>query len=95
MVYFPPGLFIAAPAFSYQGSGEREMAYADFKSYLQANYRDILENDITELMKKTHDGNGFHSFSVLSVCEQREENTEIKSIRCHDDIGPLIKLKSM
>ncbi|MBQ7550807.1 MAG: hypothetical protein IJT04_04700, partial [Bacteroidales bacterium] len=41
----------------------------------------------------SHDGGGFHSFNVLSVCEQRAENTEIKSIRCHDDIGPLIKIE--
>ena len=93
MVYFPPGLFIAAPAFSYQGSGEREMAYADFKSYLQANYKDMLENEITALVGKSYDGGSFRPFHTLSVCEQKAENAEIKSIRCHDDIGPLIKIE--
>ena len=69
------------------------MAYADFKSYLQENYKDMLENAITALLNKSHDGGGFHSFNVMSVCKQMAENTEIKSIRCHDDIGPPIRIE--
>ncbi|WP_037350488.1 hypothetical protein [Selenomonas sp. oral taxon 137] len=69
------------------------MAYTDFKSYLQANYINILEQEISAFVNQSHDGMGFHSINVLSLCKQKVENVEIKTLICHDDVGPLIKIE--
>ena len=69
------------------------MAYTDFKSYLQANYINILEQEISSFVNQSHDGMGFHSINVLSLCEQKIENVDIKTLICHDDVGPLIKIE--
>ncbi|MGO5066441.1 MULTISPECIES: hypothetical protein [unclassified Clostridium] len=67
------------------------MAYKDFKSYLQANYKKRIEVYIEEFVNMKHDGIGFNSINV-SVCDQEVENTEIKRLCCHDDIGPMIRM---
>lgn len=69
------------------------MAYADFKSFLQENYANMLQEAISEFVNKTHDGLGFHSINVLSLCDQKIENVKIKSLRCHSDIYPFIKIE--
>ncbi|GKU31479.1 hypothetical protein [Clostridium folliculivorans] len=66
--------------------------YADFKSYIQDKYSDKLTTFIGEFINKKHDGIGFHSFNVLSVCDQKAENVVIKRMCCHDDIGPMIRM---
>lgn len=66
--------------------------YADFKSYIQDKYSDRLTTSIGEFINQKHDGLGFHAFNVLSVCDQKAENVIIKSMRCHDDIGPIIRM---
>lgn len=66
--------------------------YADFKSYIQDKYSDRLTTFIGEFINKMHDGIGFHSLNVLSVCDQKAENVVIKRMCCHDDIGPMIRM---
>ena len=70
-----------------------EMAkYNDFKSYIQANYRELLEKAVMDYIEVPHDGYGSHSFSMMSICRQHVENLEIKTLCCHNDIGPLVKI---
>lgn len=66
--------------------------YVDFKSYIQANYEELLKEEISKFVDKYHDGLGFHSINVISLCDQKIENIKVKSITCHDDIGPLIRV---
>lgn len=66
--------------------------YPDLKSYLQANYTDILGQAIQQFIDENYDGNGFHSINVLSLCKHEVENLEVKALTCHDDIGPRIKM---
>lgn len=66
--------------------------YPDLKSYLQANYTDILGQKIQQFIDKNYDGSGFHSINVLSLCKYEVENLEVKTLTCHDDIGPRIKM---
>lgn len=66
--------------------------YNDFKSFIQTNFEDYLKKELTRFINENHDGLGFHSFNVLSICRQEVDNLEVKSIRCSDDIGPFIKV---
>lgn len=66
--------------------------YNDFKSYIQANYEDLLNKELLKFVNKSHDGLGFHSVNVISLCDQKIENISVKAITCHDDIGPLIRI---
>lgn len=68
------------------------MVYSDFKSYIQANYADLLHRKISKFVNEKHDGLGFHSLNVLSLCDQKVENIEVKSLRCNDAPGPLVKI---
>ena len=66
------------------------MAYSDFKSYIQANYADLLHREISKFVNERYDDLGFHSLNVLSLCEQQVENIEVKSLRCSDAPGSLV-----
>lgn len=66
--------------------------YEDFKSYIQANYEDLLVKEVTAYVKANHDGQGFHSLNVVSLLEQKVENLTVESLRCHDDIGYYISI---
>ena len=68
------------------------LAYLDFKSYIQANYADLLHREITKFVNERHDGLGSHSLNVMSLCDQQVENIEVKSIRCNDAPGSLAKI---
>lgn len=68
------------------------MAYTDFKSYIQDKYGLQLTTDIEEFVNLKHDGIGFHSYNVLSVCDQKVENVKVKYMVCHDDLGPMIRM---
>jgi len=68
------------------------LAYKDFKSYIQANYKDLLKEEILKYVNRSHDGLGFHHINVLSLCNQDIENVTVRTLTCHDDIGPLIKI---
>ena len=68
------------------------MVYSDFKSYIQDHYKDVLKSQIFKFVNKNHDAHGFHSINVLSLCEQKVDNVEVKTMLCHDDIGPYIKM---
>ena len=70
------------------------MGYADFKSYIQDKYCDILTTTIQEFVEKHHDGIGFHEYNVLSIVKQKVENIEIKSLLCYEEgIGELIRME--
>lgn len=58
------------------------MAYADFKSYIQEKFGDVLLEKISDFVVNNHDGLGFHSMNVLSLCKQEVENIEIKYLQC-------------
>lgn len=66
--------------------------YPDLKSYLQVNYKDLMQNAIQKLVNNKYDGNGFHSINVLSLCKHEIDNLEVRSLTCHDDIGPRINM---
>lgn len=66
--------------------------YPDLKSYIQANYRDLLVDEVQKFVDKSYDGNGFHSINVLSLCKYEIDNLVVKTLSCHDDIGPRIKI---
>ena len=51
-----------------------------------------MTKSIGEFINQKHDGIGFHSYNVLSVCDQRVENVKIKYMVCHDDIGSMIRM---
>ncbi|MDI7817363.1 hypothetical protein QMM58_13360 [Clostridioides difficile] len=66
--------------------------YKDFKSYMQANYIEQIKDEIESFVDNSHDGLGFHSLNVLSVCDQKVDKVEIKTMMCHDDLGPMIRM---
>lgn len=66
--------------------------YPDLKCYLQANCADILKAAIQQFINDSHDGLGFHSINVLSLCKHEIDRLEVKALSCHDDIGPRVKM---
>lgn len=68
------------------------MAYADFKSYIQDKYADYLLGQVSDFVNKNHDGQGFHSLNVLSICAQKVDNLSVKSLRCTDMPDPFVKI---
>lgn len=66
--------------------------YPDLKTYLQVNYKDLIQEAIQEVVNKKYDGNGFHSLNVLSLCKHEIDNLEVRALACHNDIGPRIKM---
>jgi transcriptional regulator with XRE-family HTH domain len=66
--------------------------YPDLKSYFQANYNKLLKNEVQRFVDKSYDGNGFHGINVLSLCKHEIENFTVKTLCCHDDIGPRVKI---
>ena len=66
--------------------------YNDFKSYIQSNYAEYLSRVVFTFVNEKHDGLGFHSYSVLSLCKQEIENLSVKSLRCNDMPGPFVKI---
>lgn len=68
------------------------MAYQDFKSYIADKYMDLLHREISDYVEAHHDGIGFHGHNLLSLCEQRIENIDVKSIRCVDQPDPFVKI---
>lgn len=69
------------------------MAYADFKSFLEDKYTYYLLEQVSRFVNKNHDGLGFHSINVLSICDQSVENLCIKSVRCSDMPGSYLKIE--
>ncbi len=63
------------------------MRYPDFKTYIQDKYCVLLQKEIAAFVKDCHDGIGFHSHSVLSVCEEKVDNVEVHSVVCHGPLG--------
>ena len=41
--------------------------YPDLKSYLQANYLDLMQQAVQRFVDSSYDGSGFHSINVLSL----------------------------
>ncbi len=68
------------------------MRYPDFKTYIQDKYCVLLQKEIAAFVKDCHDGIGFHSHSVLSVCEEKVDNVEVHSVVCHEALGDLITM---
>lgn len=66
--------------------------YPDLKSYLQANYKDLLTDAVQKFVDGNYDGGGFHSINVLSLLRHEIENLEVKALTCHDAPGPLVKM---
>lgn len=66
--------------------------YPDLKSYIQTNYKELLQNEVQKYVDRSYDGIGFHSINVLSLCKHEIDNFEVKALSCRDDIGPRIKI---
>ncbi len=69
------------------------MAYADFKSYIQVKHSEYLQEKVSDFVNKYHDGQGFHTLNVISICDQKVDNLVVKSIRCTDMPDPFIKIE--
>ncbi len=67
--------------------------YADFKSYIQDKYADYLLKQVSDFVNKNHDGQGFHTLNVLSICDQKVENLLVRSLRCTDMPDPFVKIE--
>ena len=65
------------------------MAYTDFKTYIQDKFADYLLKQVSAFDNEYHDGIGFHTLNVLSVCDQEVDNLIVKSIRCTESIRHL------
>lgn len=66
--------------------------YSDFKSYIQDKYAVYLLRQISDFVNKNHDGQGFHTLNVLSICDQKVDNLSVKSLRCTDMPDPFVKI---
>ena len=58
--------------------------YPDLKTYLQANYKDLLNSEVQKFVDGNYDGGGFHSINVLSLLRHKIENLEVKALTCHE-----------
>lgn len=68
------------------------MSYKSFKEYIEINYGAQLQEQVTQYVKKHHDGQGFHSLNVLSLLDQKIENLQVMSLSCRRDVGPRIEI---
>ena len=68
------------------------MAYQDFKSYIVDKHKELLYREISDYVKHHHDGLGFHGHNVMSLCDERIENIDVKSLRCVDAPDPFVKI---
>lgn len=68
------------------------MSYKSFKEYIEVNYGDQLQEQVSQYVKKYHDGQGFHSLNVLSLLDQKIENLQVMSLSCRRDVGPRIEI---
>lgn len=68
------------------------MSYKSFKEYIEINYGDQLQEQVSQYVKNHHDGQGFHSLNVLSLLDQKIENLQIMSLSCRSDVGPRIEI---
>ncbi|KSV58132.1 helix-turn-helix domain-containing protein [Acetivibrio ethanolgignens] len=66
--------------------------YSDFKSYIQDKYAAYLLRQVSDYVNKNHDGQGFHTLNVLSICDQKVDNLSVKSLRCTDMPDPFVKI---
>ena len=58
--------------------------YPDLKTYLQANYKELLTSEVQKFVDGNYDGGGFHSINVLSLLKHKIENLEVKALTCHE-----------
>lgn len=58
------------------------MAYSDFQSYLADKYSAEIKQLLYDFVNTSHDGNGFHSLNVVSLCKQEIDNIETKYMQC-------------
>ncbi|MES8983973.1 hypothetical protein, partial [Listeria innocua] len=65
-------------------------SFPDLKGYFQTNYYDFLVSEVKGFVDKSLDGIGFHGINVFSLTDYEIENLVVKTLRCHDDIGPKI-----
>lgn len=66
--------------------------YLDFKSYIQDKYAVYLLRQVSDFVNKNHDGQGFHTLNVLSICDQKVDNLSVKSLQCTDMPDPFVKI---
>ncbi|WP_135567950.1 ImmA/IrrE family metallo-endopeptidase [Galactobacillus timonensis] len=66
--------------------------YKDFKSYIQVNYGDLLQEKIQKYIDERHDGQGFHAYGVVSLLDQKIENMQVMSLSCHEVLGPKVEI---
>lgn len=66
--------------------------YKDFKSYIQANYGDLLQEKIQKYIDEHHDGRGFHAYGVISLLDQKIENMQVMSLTCREVLGPKVEI---
>ena len=67
-------------------------SFPDLKGYFQTNYYDFLVSEVKDFVDKSLDGIGFHGINVFSLTDYEIENLVVKTLRCHDDIGPKIRI---
>lgn len=68
------------------------MAYADFKSYIQANYENVLLEEVSKYINENDSVHVVNPISAIPLCEQKVDNLQIKTMFCHNDVGASIKM---
>ncbi|WP_250229674.1 helix-turn-helix domain-containing protein [Anaeropeptidivorans aminofermentans] len=69
------------------------MAYKDFKSYLYANYKELIQIHIEAFINKNYNELGLSYVREFSLCPRTVEGIEIKSLCCHEDVDSRIRME--
>lgn len=58
--------------------------YPDLKSFIQANYLDLITNSIQKFVDKNLDSHGFHSINVYSLVPFEVQNLQVMTVKCQE-----------
>ena len=58
--------------------------YPDLKSFVQANYLELITNSIQNFVDKNLDAHGFHSINVYSLVPFEVQNPQVMTVKCEE-----------
>ena len=58
--------------------------YPDLKSFVQANYLDLITDSIQKFVDKNLDSHGFHSINVYSLVPFEVRNPQVMTVKCQE-----------
>lgn len=68
--------------------------YKDFKSYIQANYGDLLRENIQKFVEKHHDGQESCEFNKVSLLNHKVGDIQVISLSCPLTPGVNVKINT-